>query len=273
LGELIFCKLGGSVLTDKQQPATPRPGVIARLAAEIAAARAQQPGMRLLLGHGSGSFGHVSARRYHVQEGIASEGDWWGYAETSAAAAQLNRLVTDACLQAGVPVVSIQPSASARCREGELVHMEDYPIRQALDHDLVPMVYGDVAFDEQRGCTIVSTEAELSYLASRLAPVRLILVGQVDGVYDADPLADAAARRIARITPVAFARIEGQLGGSHGVDVTGGMLSKVRQMVRLVERGHAERVHLVSGLQPGALTEVLLDPGASRGTLIVGADK
>jgi isopentenyl phosphate kinase len=57
------------------------------------------------------------------------------------------------------------------------------------------------------------------------------------------------------------------------VDVTGGMLSKVQQMVGLVERGHAGRVHLISGLQPGALAEVLLDPDASRGTLIVGAER
>jgi isopentenyl phosphate kinase len=271
LAELIFCKLGGSVLTDKEQPATTRPGVIARLAAEIAAARAQQPGLRLLLGHGSGSFGHVAAQRYQVQEGIAADGDWWGYAETGAAAAQLNRIVADACMRAGVPVVSIQPSASARCRDGELLHMEDYPVQQALGHGLVPLIYGDVGFDEQRGCTIVSTEAEFAYLASRLRPARIVLVGEVDGVYDADPTADTVARQIARITPATYARIEGQLAGSHGMDVTGGMLSKVREMVRLVRRGHARRVHLISGLQPGALTEVLLDPDVSRGTLIVDA--
>jgi isopentenyl phosphate kinase len=270
---LVFCKLGGSVLTDKQRPATPRPGAIARLAAEIAAALAQQPGLRLLLGHGSGSFGHVVAQRYHVQEGIAADADWWGYAETGAAAAQLNRLVTDACIEAGVPVVSIQPSASARCREGELLRMEDYPIRQALDHGLVPLVYGDVALDDRRGCTIVSTEAEFTYLASQLHPARIVLVGEVDGVYDADPLTGTVARHIARITPATYAQIEGKLSGSHGVDVTGGMLSKVRQMVGLVERGHAGRVHLISGLQPGALAEVLLDPDASRGTLIVGAER
>jgi isopentenyl phosphate kinase len=151
--------------------------------------------------------------------------------------------------------------------------MEDYPLRQALDRGLIPLVYGDVAFDEQRGCTIVSTEAEFAYLAPRLRPARIILVGEVDGVYDADPLAGAAAQRIVCITPATYAQIEGQLSGSHGVDVTGGMLSKVRAMVRLVERGHTGRVHIISGLQPGALTEALLDPDASRGTTIVGAGK
>jgi isopentenyl phosphate kinase len=72
LSELVFCKLGGSVITDKLRPSTPRGGAIARLAAEVAGARAQRPGMRVLLGHGSGSFGHVVARAYHVREGIPS---------------------------------------------------------------------------------------------------------------------------------------------------------------------------------------------------------
>jgi isopentenyl phosphate kinase len=273
LSELVFCKLGGSVITDKLRPSTPRGDVIARLAAEVASARAQRPGMRVLLGHGSGSFGHVVARRYEVREGIAPGGDWWGYAKTGAAAGQLNRLVTDAFIGAGVPVVSMQPSASAQCRSGALTWMAEDPIHQALERGLVPLIYGDVAFDDQQGCTIVSTEAEFAYLAARLRPARIILVGEVDGVYDADPLVEPAAVRVARITPATHAAVEAKLSGSHGVDVTGGMLSKVREMVQLVERGHVERVHLISGSRPGALREVLLDPGAPYGTVIVGAEE
>lgn len=269
----MFCKLGGSVITDKQRPNTPRPDVIARLAAEVASVREQQPSLRLLLGHGSGSFGHIIARHHHVREGIGPGGNWRGYAETGAVAGRLNRLVTDAFLEAGVPVVSIQPSASARCTAGRLTRMAVYPIRQALDRGLVPLVYGDVAFDEQQGCAIISTEAEFAYLAPRLHPARIVLVGQVDGVYDADPLSEPGAARIACITPETYPRVEAELSGSHGVDVTGGMLSKVREMVGLVDRGDVGRVHLISGLHPGALARVLLDPNAPSGTLIAGAEE
>jgi isopentenyl phosphate kinase len=269
LSERVYCKLGGSVITDKLRPNTARRDVLVRLAQEIAAARAQRPSLQLVLGHGSGSFGHVVAQQHHIRQGIARGGNWRGYAETGAAAARLNRLVTDALLDAGVPVVSIQPSASARARSGELAWMARYPIRQALEHGLVPLIYGDVAFDEQTGCTIVSTEDEFAYLASRLPPARIVMVGRVDGVYASDPLADPDAAHIARITPATYPAVEAELGGSHGIDVTGGMLSKVRQMVQLVERGHVERVHLISGLRHGALTEVLLNPQDTSGTLII----
>jgi isopentenyl phosphate kinase len=273
LSELVFCKLGGSVITDKLQPNTAREQVIARLAAEIASVRAQQPFLRLVLGHGSGSFGHVVARRYGVRAGIAPGGDWRGYAETGAVAARLNRLVTDVFLESGVPVVSIQPSASARCSAGSLARMAVYPVRQALDRGLVPLIYGDVAFDEQQGCTIISTEAEFAYLAARLVPRRIVLVGEVDGVYDADPLREPGAVRIPCITPGTYPQVAAELGGSHGVDVTGGMLSKVQEMVQLVDRGYVDRVHMISGLCPGTLTETLLDPNASSGTVIVGTEE
>lgn len=266
--ELVFVKLGGSIITDKRRPSTSRPEVIARLARELGAALEAAPGLQVVLGHGSGSFGHVAGIKYHVRQGIADHESWWGYAETGAVAGQLNRIVTDAFLEAGVPVVSIQPSASARCQDGQLLDMEVHPIREALRHGLVPLVYGDVALDKERGCTIVSTEEVLAFLARRMHPAQMVMVGEVDGVYDRDPLLDESALPIPRITPATFAHLEMKLGGSFGVDVTGGMLAKVREMVSLVAEGQTERVHLISGWREGALERVLLDPGIVEGTLI-----
>jgi isopentenyl phosphate kinase len=188
--------------------------------------------------------------------------------ETGAVAAQLNRIVTDAFVQVGVPVISVSPSASARCRGGELVSMETYPIAEALRHQLVPLVHGDVAFDQIQGCTIVSTESVFAYLAAQFDPSRMVLVGEVNGVFERDPQVDRNARRIARITPATFGQVEAGLGDSHGVDVTGGMLSKIRQAIAMLEQRRTQRVHLISGLKEGALARVLLDPSAVEGTVI-----
>lgn len=266
--DLVFVKLGGSIITDKRRPSTPRPEVLARLARELGAALDAEPRLQIVLGHGSGSFGHVPGSKYHVRQGIADDESWWGYAATGAAAGQLNRIVTDAFLEAGVPVVSVQPSASAHCRDGLLAALEVYPIREALHHGLVPLVYGDVAFDQGQGCTILSTEEIMAFLARAMRPARMVMVGEVDGVYDRDPLVDESASPIPRITPATFADLEIELGGSFGVDVTGGMLAKVREMVSLVSEGQTERVRLISGWREGALERVLLDAGVEEGTLI-----
>jgi isopentenyl phosphate kinase len=267
-GERVFVKLGGSIITDKRCPSTPRPDLIARLALELKAALEERPDLRVVLGHGSGSFGHIVGAKYHIREGLAEGQSWWGYAATGAAAAQLNRIVADAFLGVGVPVLTVPPSALAWCRNGQLVAMDVRPIGEALRHGLVPLVYGDVALDEKRGCTIVSTEQVFAYLAQFMRPARMVLVGEVDGVYDDDPLVNPDAARIPRITPDTLERFQAQLGGSHGVDVTGGMLAKVREMVTLVAQGRTGCVQLISGRHEGALTRVLQNAALGEGTLI-----
>ena len=264
--ELVFVKLGGSLITDKTREATPRPEVIRRLAGEIRAALDARPGLRLLLGHGSGSFGHVVAQRYHVQSGCA---DWRGYAETGAVAQRLNRLVTDALLEAGVPAVSLQPSASARTRAGELLEQASRPVQTLLERGLVPLVYGDVALDDEWGSSIISTEVQFVYLARRLRPQRILLLGEVAGVYSADPRRDPTARLISCIEAQHAQQLTSMLSGSNAVDVTGGMRSKVQFMLTLFDYLPALRVCLLSGLQPGLLQRALLEPEWNPGTLLM----
>ncbi|TET53786.1 MAG: uridylate kinase, partial [Anaerolineales bacterium] len=119
----LFVKLGGSLITDKSSPSTARPEVIERIAAETREALDSDPGLRLLLGHGSGSFGHWAAKPYSTRQGVHTPDGWRGYAQVAAAAAKLNGIVTATFLAAGVPVLSFQPSASARCKDGVLHHL------------------------------------------------------------------------------------------------------------------------------------------------------
>ena len=268
MSERVFLKLGGSLITDKTREQTPRLDTICRLAQEVRQAMNARPGLQLLIGHGSGSYGHFVGRRYRVRDGLVNDASWRGYAETGTIAARLNRLVADALLKAGLPVVIVQPSASARCRNGKLEHLETRPIIATLENGLVPLVYGDVALDETRGCTIISTEEIFGYLARLLRPQRIILAGKVDGVYDRDPLRDPAARPIAKISPANYAQVKEWLGGSHGVDVTGGMLSKVEEMISLAQQAPNLLVQLLSGQEPGHVRQALLAPDSAGGTQI-----
>lgn len=266
--ELVFLKLGGSVITDKNRPFTARPDVIHRLGREIRQALDARPDLRLVAGHGSGSFGHVVGQKYRTREGLVNAESWRGFAETAAAAARLNRLVVDLLLEEGVPVVSLQPSASARCRGGDLVYFDTVPLKQVLEAGLVPLVYGDVAVDAVQGFTIISTEQIFDAIAHELRPARIILTGVVDGVYDADPLAHPGAARYAEITAGNWREVEAALSGSHGTDVTGGMLSKVRGMVNLTLVQRPLCIHIISGEIPGHVASALADGDSRIGTLI-----
>lgn len=270
---LHFLKLGGSLITDKKRSLTPRPAVIQRLAHEIAAARAAHPGRPLLLSHGSGSYGHVVGRRYRTRAGVgptvvADPTGWRGFCETGHIAAQLNRLVMAALLRAGLPAFSLAPSALVQCRDGAIIAIETGLILAALDRGLIPLVFGDVAFDQTQGATIVSTEEVLAALVPILRPAHLTLAGMVDGVFDADPARQPDARPLPRLNAAQIDDLAAAFGGSHGIDVTGGMAAKLRTMAALLT-GHPDlHIHLLSGEIPGQIRRHLIDPGLPVGTLL-----
>jgi isopentenyl phosphate kinase len=259
---MIFLKLGGSLITDKTGVEVVHSDVLARLAAEIAKARAAKPDLQLLLGHGSGSFGHVAAAKYGTRSGVQTAEQWHGFAEVSSAASRLSKIVTDALLAVDVPAISFQPSASAVCEDGHITQLATATIHHAFKHNLIPVIHGDVAFDIQGGGTIISTEEVMMTLAGDIRPSWLLLGGITTGVYDAQQ------QVIPMITRANFAEVETALGGSHGTDVTGGMSSKVMGMLDLVDRQPNLSIRIFSGLETGLLETLLLEPGTRSGTLI-----
>lgn len=258
---LVFIKLGGSLITDKKVEASFRHDVMARLAGEIAAALHQQPDLRLVIGHGSGSFGHFAAKQYGTINGVRTAEEWRAFAHVATVAAELNHLVAKALDTAGVPVWRFQPSATAYSRDGELTSIVAFPIKRAVEHSLVPLVYGDVSLDEIRGGTIISTERILSFLAPQMNPQRILLLGEVDGVYD------TTGQIIPEITPANITQVEAALGGSAGTDVTGGMETKVRDMLQLTQRIRGLTIRVMNGTQPDLLHHTLLDE-AQPGTIL-----
>ncbi|MEZ4734918.1 MAG: isopentenyl phosphate kinase [Caldilineaceae bacterium] len=267
---LVFLKLGGSLITDKRQTETVREEVLWRLATELAAVRQANPHIRLLVAHGSGSFGHVHAKRYGTRAGVHTAEEWMGFALTADAAARLNRKVIAALLLAGVPAWSIQPGALLRCADGRIAHGMIDNIERALTCGVVPVVFGDVTLDDRRGGTIASTEEIFEWLAMQLRPQRIILAGEVDGIYTADPQLDATAQRIAELTPRLLNDLQAMMGESHGVDVTGGMAAKVAQSSRMVATAPGLEIILCSGLLPGQVQQAILGAPGVVGTRIYG---
>ncbi len=269
LSELVLLKLGGSIITDKTQPFTPRLEVIERLAAEIKNALTERgDDLQLIIGHGSGSFGHEAAAKYQTHRGTSGPDSWLGFAEVAAAAADLNHIIVKALREAGIPAIRFQPSASTRTRGEQLMYFETFPIKEVIKHGLVPVVYGDVSVDANQGMSIVSTEKLFDNLARELTPNRILLCGHVDGVYDSDPLTNPEAELFDSIDRTDWEEVETTLGASHGTDVTGGMFTKVREMYRLTLAMPPMQAMIFSGETPGNLEVVLKGQMVDFGTLI-----
>jgi isopentenyl phosphate kinase len=251
---LYFVKLGGSLITDKTIPSSPRKDVIARLAREIFEAKEQNRNLKLLLGHGSGSFGHIPAQKYGTRHGVRSQADWKGFSQVWFEASTLNRLVIEALHIVGLQAVSFPISASATIQDGLVNEWNLNPIESAFDADLLPVVFGDVAFDTIRGGTIFSTEEIFSHLARAFKPKRILIAGIDDAVY-----ADYPRRNqpIPEISPRNWEEISPMLEGANTVDVTGGMRTKVESMMVLTAEVSGLEVQIFSGNQTGNLFAVL----------------
>jgi isopentenyl phosphate kinase len=261
--KLTFLKLGGSLITDKTRPYTPRLDKLAELAAEIAAAARLDPGLRLVLGHGSGSFGHAAASQHWPANAQWTRADWRGFAEVWYHASALNRLVVEALHAAGLPVISFPPSATCRAESGAIIDWFLATLQRALEVGVTPLIQGDTIFDAAHNGVILSTEDLFCALARQLQTERILLAGLEEGVWADFP---ARTRLVGTITPQSFAAVAAGLGGAAGLDVTGGMRDKVEQMVRLAEQSPGLEVRIFSGEAAGSVRRALL--GEAVGTRI-----
>jgi isopentenyl phosphate kinase len=257
---MIFLKLGGSLITVKSKPETPRVAVIERCATEIWQHCRDDPGFKLVLGHGSGSFGHYQATKYQTQFGANSIEQWNGFVEVWASANQLNRIVLDALHRAGLPVITFPPSSYLVCQEGKIVQAYLEPIELAISAGLIPVVHGDVAFDRKRGSAIVSTEKVLETLGDRIRFDRILFAGREPGVLSSYPAGETIPE-IDQMTVQDF-----DVTGSDSQDVTGGMIGKVKHALSLAERYPQTEIRIFSGEHPGEIRSALA--GDKPGTLI-----
>jgi isopentenyl phosphate kinase len=260
---LTFLKLGGSLITNKNLAHTARLDTLKRLSEEIAKARSTQPDLQLVLGHGSGSFGHQAAQKHGTRQGVHTWEQWLGFIEVYQEARALNQIALEALWQAGLPVIAMPPSAAVLANSGQLISWNLAPLEAALSAGLIPLINGDVIFDQQLGATILSTEELFVFLAMTLRPQRILLAGIEAGVWADFP---NCSRLVEEISWQSYNDNRLTIGGSAAVDVTGGMRQKVKEMLELSEKIPGLEALIFSGEQTGQVEQALLN--RRTGTLI-----
>lgn len=249
--ELVVLKIGGSVITDKERELGARTDVISRIADEI-----YETGLRkLIIVHGGGSFGHPFAQKYLLKDGFKSEEQVIGFAETHHVMTVLNGLFMDALIWRGIPAVSIAPSSCVITRNGRIQHFEDAPLLRSLEMDIIPVLYGDVVFDSKLGFTVLSGDQIVSYIAQKLKASRIIIGVDVDGLYDDDPKVNPKAKLFSHLTLQELTKIKSSIGGSIAPDVTGGMASKISELLPAIEQGIP--VFIVNAAKPKTIYKAL----------------
>lgn len=264
-GGVVLVKLGGSLITDKRGDAAARRSVIDRLAGEVVAGM-RRGGRPVVLGHGSGSFGHVAAKEGGLESGLSAPSQRGAVTRTQIRARELNALVVDALRSRGAAPFVFAPSSFLLCRDGRVVEAAISPLAEALERGLLPVVFGDVVLDRSRGVSIVSTEAVLLAVADRLRRrgVRIhaaLWMGETEGLYD------RSGRTLPKVTPRTWATLIRDVGLAAGTDVTGGMRLRVETAARLARRGVPSWI--LDGRRPRTLERALAG-NPTGGTLVTG---
>ncbi|WP_336337961.1 isopentenyl phosphate kinase [Haloarcula brevis] len=246
----VVLKLGGSVITEKDEPETVDRAALSAAAAAIADSAV---GDDVVVVHGGGSFGHHHAAEHGVSttEGTHDAG---GVRAIHGAMCRLNAAVVDVLADAGVPAVPVHPfSAAARDASGDL-SLPTAQVRTLLDEGFVPVLHGDLVAHADAGATVLSGDELVVELAPAVAADRVGVCSTVPGVLD------EGGDVIDRIET--FEAVASALGGSDATDVSGGMAGKVRALLALPAPA------VVFG--PDALPAFLA--GESPGTTIAGDD-
>ena len=230
---MILLKLGGSLITNKSKPYSERAEVIVDLVGQIKKAweKNKKP---MIVGHGGGSYPHVPAEKYKTIEGNKNGESVYGAAMVAYAAAQLNRIVVAEFLRQNLPAVSLGP-LSYMTVKGNKARVFIDSIEEAVRLKMIPVIYGDLVFDKSTGFTIWSTERLLNLLAEKYLNLgksvdKVIHCGETDGFL-------VKGKVLKKINGEGLGSIKKHIEKTQGYDVTGGMLHKIKECMRVAKRG------------------------------------
>ncbi len=235
---MLLIKLGGSVISDKRVYRRFRRGTVENITLHL-------PKKDLIIVHGGGSFGHILADKYEIINGF----DKWkamGFAEIGRDMMLLNLKILDILIKNDIPAVSMPPHSYLIM--GKKLNFEIF--ENLIHYNFIPLTYGDVAFDRDKGINICSGDYLMLELAKKFKPQKVIFLSDVDGVFTKHP--DSKDAKLINVLDKNF-DVETSIKVK---DVTGGMGEKIKLMRKIAKYS---QVYLLNGFHPERIDNVLKD--------------
>jgi isopentenyl phosphate kinase len=276
---MIILKLGGSVLTKKDSIyAKINYENLNRIATEIHDSFLAKDSNHdlsdgLILVHGAGSFGHPPAQKYQI--GKYFKVDEYpekriGFSKTQNCVKKLNTIICECLISKKIPCVSIQPSSFITTNNKRIDTFNLDLIAEYLDEGFVPVIYGDVVLDKSLKIAVLSGDQILQYIAKNLKSYKvngIILGTDVDGVFNKNPKKHDDAKLITRVSSLKDIKL---LDSTTNIDVTGGMIGKIKELLKLADLGIESKI--INANKKGSIANALLNKEV-KGSLVTNNHK
>lgn len=251
--KLIIIKLGGSVVTFKDS-ASPkiRLSTIKKLAKDIF--NIQKTGYKLVIVHGAGSYGHPLAKKYNLTQGFIDKRSYAGFYKTILSMQNLNNLIIEEFHHAKISAVGLSPHGFIFQKNGRLLNFDISVIKNLVDYNLVPVLYGDLVLDTTLGCSILSGDVIIPYLAKKLKADKVIFLSDVDGIFDDDPKINPKAKLIPHVNNQNLKQVLAGIKSTSRDDVTGEMTGKILSISKNLK---GIPIIIANGLKPWTALKAL----------------
>jgi len=230
---MLLIKLGGSVITHKDQPFSPNLKNLYGIARVLADYREYEREKQICIVHGGGSFAHVVASQYARQLTLTTK-NRRGISLITWSARKLNDRVIESLVDYDLPVFPLQTSSIMVLNKKRLSLHTDL-LRAVLANGWIPVLYGDIIVGQDE-VQIVSGERILDVLARDFEVEKIIVCTNAQGVLI--DVKEPSRGIVKSINPENIRSIMRTLGSSTEIDVTGGMKGKVKILYNIaVHRG------------------------------------
>jgi isopentenyl phosphate kinase len=234
---MILIKLGGSIITNKERPLSPRRKTIDNIAKQLK--KISEP---VILVHGGGSFGHYWSVKYDMHTKPAKY-DSHGVAIVKNSMVELNKIILDSLTKSKLNPYCLPPTDFMSGNKPIASKVKE--IKKIAESNLIPVTFGDALWYGQKKSYILSGDKIMSIIAKTLRPRLSIFVLNVDGLYS-----DFKTKQLIHDMKDQQAAIQ-----DIPMDVTGGMKRKVEEATRISKMGL--KVFFVNGNKPQKIVDAI----------------
>jgi isopentenyl phosphate kinase len=246
---MILIKLGGSIITNKKKPLSPRRKTIENIAKNLK--KINEP---LIIVHGGGSYGHYWSVKYDMHT-KPMKYDTRGVSIVKNSMIDLNKIILDTFLKNRLSPYCLPPTDFMTGNKPISKKVKE--IEKIAKSGLIPITFGDALWYGQNKTYILSGDKIMTYLSKILKPKLSIFALNEDGLYS-----DLKTKKL-----IYELKGEKPLISDNTMDVTGGMMRKVQEASKIAKMGI--NVFFVNGNKPERIVKAVKN-SKFEGTLFRG---